>query len=181
MALWRISTVEKKSCEEREIWIKENQTIVRINGFRWGSFTVETTDNCAPEGITADNPDGIDMYSYFSDNAENGAELDSMDDGWLGDWEFPNDMDEDEQQRIIDGYDENSYEFMENDGWFNDETEAWLFGPLEIVRVDQPLDDTANLKEQPLPGTAPHGPTELAPGAGILLEPLPNNKQWPFS
>lgn len=181
MALWRISTVEKKSCEEREIWIKDNQTIVRINGFRWGAFTVETTDNCAPEGITADNPDGIDMYSYFSDNAENGAELDSMDDGWLGDWEFPDDMDEDEQQRIIDGYDENSYEFMENDGWFNDETEAWLFGPLEIVRIDQPLDDTANLKEQPLPGTAPHRPTELAPGAGILLEPLPNNKQWPFS
>lgn len=181
MALWRISTVEKKSCEEREIWSKDNQTIVRINGFRWGAFTVVTTDNCAPEGITADNPDGIDMYSYFSDNAENGAELDSMDDGWLGDWEFPDDMDEDEQQRIIDGYDENSYEFMENDGWFNDETEAWLFGPLEIVRIDQPLDDTANLKEQPLPGTAPHRPTELAPGAGILLEPLPNNKQWPFS
>lgn len=181
MALWRISTVEKKSCEVREIWIKDNQTIVRIDGFRWGAFTVETTDNCAPEGITADNPDGIDMYSYSGENAPDGAELDSMDDGWLGDWEFPDDMDEDEQQRIIDGYDENSYEFMENDGWFNDETEAWLSGPLEIVRIDQLLNDSDNLQEQPLPGTVPHRPTELAPGVGILLEPVPNNKQWPFS
>lgn len=136
MAIWKIATTEKKSCEEREIWTKDDLTIVRINGYRWGTFTVETSDDNPPEDIDPENPEGINMYDYFSDNAENGAELDSMDDGWLGDWEFPDDMDEDERQRIIDGWDEESYEFMENDGWYNSETEAWLFGPLSIEKVD---------------------------------------------
>ncbi len=175
MAVWKISTLEKKSCEEREIWIKDGEQIVRVNGFRWGTFTVETTDDNPPEGITADNPDGIDMYSYSGENAPDGAELDSMDDGWLGDWEFPDDMDEDEQQRIMDGYDEDAYEFMENEGWYNDETEAWLFGPLEIVRIDEPTDTVV---DQPEPGTAPHRPTETAPGVGTILES--RKKQWPF-
>ena len=136
MAIWKIATTEKKSCEEREIWTKDDLTIVRINGYRWGTFTVETSDDNPPEDIDPENPEGINMYDYFSDNAENGAELDSMDDGWLGDWEFPDDMDEDERQRILDGWDEESYEFMENDGWYNSETEAWLFGPLSIEKVD---------------------------------------------
>ena len=76
------------------------------------------------------------MYSYFGDNAEDGAELDMMDDGCYGDWEFPEGMDEEEQERIIEGWDEDSYEFMEGDGWVNDETEAWLFGPLNIEKVN---------------------------------------------
>jgi len=136
MATWKISTTERKSCEEREIWTKDDLTIVRINGYRWGTFIVETSDDNPPEDIDPENPEGINMYDYFSDNAENGAELDSMDDGWLGDWEFPDDMDKDEQQRIMDGWDEESYEFMENEGWYNSETEAWLFGPLSIEKVD---------------------------------------------
>ncbi len=182
MAIWRIATTEKKNCEEREIWSKDGQTIIRINGFRWGTFKVETSDDNPPEGITPDNPDGIDMYSYSGDNAENGAELDSMDDGWLGDWEFPDDMDEDEQQRIMDGWDEDSYDFMDEEGWYNDETEAWLFGPLEIVRIDQPVDPSvAHLVEQPEPGSAPTKPTAKPPGMGVVIEPKSNNKQWPFS
>jgi len=135
MAIWKISTREKKSCEEREFWTKDGKTLVRINGFRWGTFTVETSDDAPPEGITEENPDGVDMYGYFGDNAEDGAALDSMDDGWYGDWEFPEDMTEEEQQHILDGYDEDGYDFMETDGWYNDETEAWLFGPLDIEKV----------------------------------------------
>ncbi len=136
MAIWTVSTINKKSCEEREIWSKEGQTIVRINGYRWGSFTIETNNDEPPEDIDPENPDGINMYDYFSDNAENGAELDMMSDGWLCDWEFPDDMPEEERQRFIDRGEEDSYEFMENDGWYNDETEAWLYGPLEIKKND---------------------------------------------
>lgn len=136
MTTWKISNKEKKSCEEREIWTKDDQTIVRITGFRWGKFTIETNDDNPPEGITEGNPDGIDMYSYSGDNAEDGAELDMMDDGWYADWEFPEDMDEEEQQRIMDGWDEDSWDFLEGEGWCLDETEAWLYGPLDIERAD---------------------------------------------
>jgi len=136
MATWKISTREKKSCVEQEYWVKDSKTIVRITGFRWGTFTVETSDDNPPEGIREDNEDSIEMYSYFGDNAEDGAELDMLDDGWYADWEFPEDMDAEERQRIIDGFDEDSYDFLEGEGWYNDETECWLSGPLDIERVN---------------------------------------------
>ena len=75
----------------------------------------------------------------------------------------------------MDGWDEDSYEFMEEEGWYNDETEAWLYGPLEIVRIDEP---EQKMIDQPEPGTAPHRPTELAPGVGTPL--TGKNKSWPF-
>lgn len=136
MAIWTVSTTEKKSVEEREIWIKDDVTITRINGFRWGKFTVETSNDDAPEGIDPENPEGINMYDYFGDNANDGAQLDSLDDGWYCDWEFPDDMPEEERERITEGWDEESYEFMEGDGWVNDETECWFFGPLAVEKED---------------------------------------------
>lgn len=136
MAIWKISNQHKKLCEERQFWSKDGETIVRIEGFRWGAFTVETTDDNPPEGISAENPDGIDMFSYSGENAPEGAELDMMDDGCYGDWEFPDSMEEEEQERIQEGWEEDYYDFMEGEGWIHDAREAWLFGPLAIERVN---------------------------------------------
>ena len=135
MATWTVSTTEKKSCEEREIWTQDGKTIVRINGFRWGTFTVETTDDNPPDGITEANEDGIDMYSHCGDNIDS-INLDSMADGWLGDYEFDG-FDQQQEQAIREAIDEEAddyYEYLEETGWMLDETEAWLLGPLEIVR-----------------------------------------------
>jgi len=136
MATWTVSTTEKKSCEEREIWTKDGKTIVRINGFRWGTFIVETTDDNPPEGITEANEEGIDMYSHSGDNIDS-INLDSMDDGWLGDYEFCG-MDEESKQAISDAIAEadDYYEYLEEDGWLLDETEAWLYGPLDITKEE---------------------------------------------
>lgn len=136
MATWTVSTTEKKSCEEREIWTKDGKTIVRTNGFRWGTFIVETTDDNPPEGITGANEEGIDMYSHSGDNIDS-INLDSMDDGWSGDYEFCG-MDEESKQAISDEIDEadDYYEYLEENGWMLDETEAWLFGPLEITKEE---------------------------------------------
>ena len=132
MAWWKVSTTEKKSCEEREIWTKDGKTITRINGFRWGTFSVETSDDEEPEGITAENEDGIDMYSHIGDNIES-IELDSMDDGWYGDYEFDGFTDEEEQE-ILEAMEDDYYDYLESNGWYNDETQAWLSGPLEITK-----------------------------------------------
>ena len=133
MATWTVSTTEKKSCEERENWTKGEATIVRVNGFRWGTFTVETTDDNPPDGITEANEEGIDMYGHSGDNIDS-INLDSMDDGWYGDYEF-NGVDEEAEQEILDEIDEadDYYEYLEQNGWVLDETEAWLYGPLEIA------------------------------------------------
>lgn len=134
MTTWTVSTTEKKSCEEREIWTQDGKTIVRINGFRWGTFTVETTDDNPPDGITEANQEGIDMYSHCGDNIDS-INLDSMADGWLGDYEFDG-FDQQQEQAIREAIDEadDYYEYLEETGWMLDETEAWLLGPLEIVR-----------------------------------------------
>ena len=134
MATWTVSTTEKKSCEEREIWTQDGKTIVRINGFRWGTFTVETTDDNPPDGITEANEDGIDMYSHCGDNIDS-INLDSMADGWLGDYEFDG-FDQQQEQAIREAIDEadDYYEYLAETGWMLDDTEAWLYGALEIVR-----------------------------------------------
>jgi len=134
MAHWTVSTAEKKSCEEREIWKKGNKTIVRINGFRWATFSVETTDDNPPDGISADNEYSIDMYSHCGDNIDT-IDLISMDDGWYGDYEFDG-FKGDEQQEILDAIDEadDYYEYLEENGWSNDDTEGWLHGSLEITK-----------------------------------------------
>ena len=132
MAWWKVSTTEKKSCEEREIWTKDGKTITRINGFRWGTFSVETSDDEEPEGITAENEDVIDMYKHIGDNIAS-IELDSMDDSWYGDYEFDGFTDEEEQE-ILEAMEDDYYDYLESNGWYNDETQAWLSGPLEITK-----------------------------------------------
>ena len=135
MAFWKVSTLQKKSCEEREIWSKGNKSIIRINGFRWGTFTLETTDDNPPDGITEENKEGINIYDYTSSNFKSIA-LDSMDDGWVGDCELSDNIDEDEQAELLEGMEDDYYEYLETNGWVNDETEVWLFGPLEITKID---------------------------------------------
>jgi hypothetical protein len=135
MAFWKVSTIQKKSCEEREIWSKGNKSIIRINGFRWGTFTLETTDDNPPDGITEENKEGINIYDYTGSNLKS-ITLDSMDDGWLGDCELSDNIDEDEQAELLEGMEDDYYEYLETNGWVNDETEVWLFGPLEITKID---------------------------------------------
>lgn len=134
MTWWKVSTAQKKSCEEREIWTKDGKTITRSTGFRWGTFSVETSDDNLPDGITEENEEGIDMYSHSGDNIEQ-IELDSMDDGCWCDYDYDG-IDEDEQAEIEEGIEEDYYEYLEVNGWMNDETEAWLTGPLEITKIE---------------------------------------------
>ena len=58
MAIWTVSTTEKKSAYDNEIWTRGDQQVTIINGFRWASFSVETTDDNPPQDLDAENPDG---------------------------------------------------------------------------------------------------------------------------
>lgn len=139
MANWRVSTYHKKSCEEHEHFVKDGMTIVCVNGFRWASFFVETTDDnppefefvCTPGGD--DRKDSINMYDCYVNNIES-VELDTMDDGWYGDIRFPEDMDDEEQEQLQELIDEHGvYEALEEQqGWTPDENEAWIWGPILI-------------------------------------------------
>ena len=139
MANFKVSTYYKKSCEEHEHYTKDNQLIIRKTGYRGCSFFVETNDgnlpkfefNYVPNGDG--NKDSINMYDCCNNNIEN-VELDTMWDGWWEDIDFPEDMDEEEKDRLLELIEEEGIytALEEQEGWTLDESEAWIWGPILI-------------------------------------------------
>jgi len=62
--------------------------------------------------------------------------MDSMDDGWYGDIIFPDDMSEEEQERLEELWDEEFYDGWEEDGWINYDTECWVWNDLKVEKID---------------------------------------------
>ena len=140
MAKWHVSTLNKKSVEEHEYWVKDGVTIIRVTGFRWGSWIVTTDDDEEPQFERVRNPlgneveDSIDMNNTCINNIED-VELEVLDDGWYLDIMYPDDMDEEEQERMSEIWDEDSYSSWENEGWVQTETECWTDSELECTRL----------------------------------------------
>lgn len=128
MAIWKINNYHKKNAVERQFWTKDGITVTKDEGFRWGTWTSESNDR--PD-IDLTNPDGFEVLSDGVD-----WELDSMDDGCWVEWTFPDDMIKEERERIQALWDEDWYEGMESDGWTNNNTEHWIFGPIELTNLD---------------------------------------------
>lgn len=139
MANWKVSPYYKKSCEEHEHYTKDGLTIIRKTGYRGASFYVETTDDNPPEFEFDYVPggdgskDSIDMYNCCYNNIEN-SELESMWDGCWEDIEYPDDIDEEEQERLQELIEEEGiYEALEGtEGFSQSETQAWIWGPILI-------------------------------------------------
>jgi hypothetical protein len=141
MATWTVKTYHKKNVQEVEFWVRREGKgkIVVTNGFRWGSWTVETSDDNPPEFEFTEVPNGngakdsINMLDCEYNNIES-VELISMDDGgcWY-DIEFEG-LSEEEQEELQEFIDENSIYDLEDrdDAWYQDEAEWWIWGPIEI-------------------------------------------------
>jgi hypothetical protein len=128
MATWTIKTQHKKSAIEKQHWYKDGVVIIRTEGYRWGTFYCESDEQ--PK-IDLVNEDG---YRIGSDDYE--WELDSLDDGCYADWEFPEDMSEEEQEKITEAWEEEFYDGLEELGWNCDDTDYILEGPLELLDED---------------------------------------------
>jgi len=120
MTVWRLSTHYKKSAVEKQLWYKDGVTISKEEGYRWGTFYCESDE--MPD-VDLANPDGYELYGYD-------WELDSLDDGCWVDWNWPADMTEEQQDEIMDAWNEDFSDGLENLGWSNDDTEYWFHGPL---------------------------------------------------
>ena len=124
MATWVLTTAEKKNVEEIEFWYKDGKIIKRTTGFRWGTVYCESDER--PD-IDLENPDGLEVFATDYD-----FELDNLDDGHYCDVEYPDDMSQEEQERMDELWDEDSYSAWEEEGWSNDDTETWFHGPLNL-------------------------------------------------
>jgi len=88
MAIWTVRTYHKKNVQEVETYVQDNGNgqITVTNGFRWGSWTVETSDDNPPEFEFTEVPggdgskDSINMLDCEVNNIDN-VELIDMDDG----------------------------------------------------------------------------------------------------
>ena len=129
MTTWKLSTASKKNAVEKQYWTKEGVTIIREEGYRWGTFYCESDEQ--PD-VDLDNEDGYDLT-----NSDYDWELQSLDDGCWIEWDFPEDMSEEEQERIQALWEEDYFEGLEGDGWVNDDTEYLFYGPLELEESDE--------------------------------------------
>lgn len=143
MATWTVEPYYKKSVEEHERFTKDDKTVTRRTGWRWASFTVETSDENPPEFEFGYVPggngarDSVNMYDACANNIENV----DFNESWDGCWEdidWPDDMDESEQQRLQEQIDEDGfYEVIEEqEGWMQDDTDMWIWGPIAIKDAD---------------------------------------------
>lgn len=158
MAIWTVTTYYKKSCEEREIWThSDHGTMIRTNGFRRATYTVETNDGNLPEFEFDFVPggdgkkDSIDFNNCSFNNIDNAELVELFDGGCWGGTEWPDGMDEDEIERLEELMEEEGSYAIEEEGWMNDDTEVWAWGPIEIsneagetVRIIC-ADDTGNV------------------------------------
>jgi hypothetical protein len=146
MATWTVSTYYKKNVQEVETYHqREGEGKVTItNGFRWGSWTVETSDDNPPEFEFTEVPggngkkDSINMLDCEVNNIESVELVEMFDGGCWYDIEVEG-LDDDAEEEIRDFIDENStfeLEEREDDPWYQDETEWWLWGPIEIKNED---------------------------------------------
>lgn len=138
MANWTVRTHYKKSIEEHEHFVKDGWKIVRKTGWRSGSWSVTTSDEGMPEFEFDFVPggdghrDSINVYDCCANNIED-VELIETWDGCWEDVEWPEDMDDDERERLEALIEEEGFYVLEDqEGWILDETEMWIWGPIEI-------------------------------------------------
>lgn len=128
MTTWKLSTYHKKNAVEKQFWTKDGRTVIREEGYRWGTFYCDSEER--PD-VDLKNPDGYELDGTGYD-----WELDSLDDGCWADWTFPDDMTEEEQEEFEAAWDEDHYDGLEGLGWMLDETEYHFYGPLELTNED---------------------------------------------
>ena len=126
MAIWRIQNYRKKSADEIQTWTKGDDTFTKTETYRWGIWECESDEQ--PD-VDLDNPDGWEPDSDVWEMVE-------MTDGCFVDWSFPDTIDEEEQERLQELWNEDYFEGLEGEGWYNDETEYILHGPLLLTNVD---------------------------------------------
>lgn len=126
MAIWKIEPTWKKSVIERNYFDKDGKTIIVETGWRWGEFTCETEGDDPP--IIKEN---IDLYSQGYD-----VEMQECFDGCWEDYEFEG-FTEEEEEKMREWLEENSFLDLEEEGWTNGDCEMILACEPEITKIEE--------------------------------------------
>ena len=144
MAWFTVKTFYKKSCEQHEYFVQRGgQGKIKVtDGFRSCEYNVETNDDKFPEFEFTFVPggdgkkDSLDLNNLYGNNIESSELVEMFDGGCWGDIEIEG-VDEDEEERLRELISEEGSYAIEDDGdWYLDETEVWVWGPLEVTDED---------------------------------------------
>jgi hypothetical protein len=142
---WTVRTHYKKSCEQHEYFAQSDGTgrIKVTDGFRFCTYNVETNDGEFPRFEFTTVPggngakDSIDLNSPTGDNIESSELVEMFDGGCWGDTEISGIDDQAEVERLEEFLSENGSYALEDEGeWYLDDTEVWVWGPLEVSDDD---------------------------------------------
>jgi len=134
MKNWIIKTHHKKCILEREFWSNNEEDIVKRTIWRSGSWKITTNDSQIPNWVFTNTPggdeakDSVDIYSYPG-NFDDAELIETWDGGIEVEW--PDDIDDKEKSRLESIIEEDIVELEEED-WFHEDTEMWIWGPIEI-------------------------------------------------
>jgi len=142
MATWTVRTHFTKKCEQKEHFSHNDYQgkVVVTDGFRSCTYEVETNDKNIPQFEFTYVPggdgskDSINLNDCFKNNIVSSEQVEMFDGGCWGDVEFPDDMDDERREQLQEAIDnEGSWGALsEDDGWTLDDTDVWVWGPLEI-------------------------------------------------
>jgi hypothetical protein len=125
MSTWKLSTAEKKSCTQIEFYKKGDLVAQHEIGWRWCWARYKEKPDLSDYDSEKDQ---VELYSLGD------VEDMEQDDGCWDSWTWPDDIDEEEQERLEEIYNEEGDDGFENEGWVPEETEYWVSGPLDIEK-----------------------------------------------
>ena len=132
MATWELTTEEKKSSIERQFWYNDGKVIIREEGFRWSTFTVESDDRPLTDSELR-NEDGYELGCIDNDEC---WEMQDMTDGCWSDLEAGSNCTDEDLAAFSAAWDADWYSGVEQLGWSQDDTEYYMRGPLKLVNLD---------------------------------------------
>jgi hypothetical protein len=192
MATWKLSPQYKKSAVEKMFFFKDGKIIVMEQGFRWGTFFVESDERPLTNEELV-NEDGYELGCIANDNS---WEMNDMNDGCWMDVTAGNDKTTSTDiEEFEAAWEENWYEGVEELGWSQDECEYYFYGPLELTNDDtgevfkgEPDDDAITIggvpvvKEEPAVEVTDWYPVSVKPARKGSYETLPGVEAntWPF-
>jgi hypothetical protein len=133
MATWTLSPQHKKSAVEKMFFFKEGKIIIREEGFRWATFSVESDER----PLTDSELKNEDYYELGCIDNDESWEMQDMTDGCWADVTAGNDKTTDEDLAAFnDAWEADWYSGVEAIGWSQDECECYFYGPLVLSNKD---------------------------------------------
>ncbi len=127
---YKVSTVDKKSVVEKEYYVKDGKTAIIKQGYRWGYFTTDEE----PDLENYDPEEGLMIYNYDVDDH-------SFDDGCWIEFDYDEEMTEEECEAFETAYEEDWYEGLDAAGWEAGDSEVIFYGELLVENLPKQFED----------------------------------------